>query len=159
MLGMARQMVLAVFRDEDPTLVDKDGGVVAMGDAVFDRQFAVAEVEANPELAGEFEQGLRLRPRHITLEEAIDLRLIFDEPARKKRRQRQFRIDDEVAAIGVRLAHQGRQPPNHLRPRLTSGDWPQLARRDIHQAHYRISLDRRAPASATTLFRSTGPHG
>ena len=98
-----------------------------MAISVLGRQFAIAEVKADAELAGQIEQGSRLRPRHLALEKAVDLGLVLDVPARKERRQRQFRIDDQVAAACARLAHQGHQPRHHLRPRLRLAigpSWP-----------------------------------
>ncbi|HNQ14446.1 MAG TPA: hypothetical protein PKM58_02720 [Pyrinomonadaceae bacterium] len=72
-------------------------------------------MKADPELCRLLEQYLRLRARHFGLEKRIDLRLILHEPARKERRQSEFRIDDEIAAAALRLSHQNKQALDDLR--------------------------------------------
>src|SRR4051794_7173532 len=47
------------------------------------------------------QQGLRLRPRHLALEKAVDLGLVLEVPARKERGQGELGIDDQIAAAGV----------------------------------------------------------
>src|ERR1700733_12036492 len=155
--GVTRQMYLAVFRNDCTALVDKDRRVVAMDGAILDRQLPVAEAKADPDFAGEDEQRLRLRPRHLALEKTVDLRLILHIPAREERRQRQFRIDNQIASVGSRLAHQVRQARHHLRPGVIFCDRAELARRDIDKSHSKTSFirsrrGRRPPAPGSGLI-------
>src|SRR5262245_31765115 len=88
--GVARQMDLAVLRDDRAARVDQHRGVEAAYAAVFVRQFRITEIETDAERARRIEQALRIRPRQNTLEEGVDLVLPLEVPAREKRRQRQL---------------------------------------------------------------------
>ena len=138
--GVARQMHFAIFRNGFAALVDENGCVVPVGFSVLDRKFSVTQAKPDAQFAGEVEQRARLRPRHLVLEESIDFRLILHKPARKKRRQRKLGIDDQIAAIGVRLAHECRQPCNNLGPGFAPRNWAELADCDVHKSCHDLSF-------------------
>src|SRR5439155_4386687 len=100
-LGMAGQMDLAISGDDRAASIDQNGGVIAPDNSGLDRQLGITKVKSDADLASEIEQRLRFRPRHLALEEAVDLRLILEIPARKERGQRELGIDDQVAAVCV----------------------------------------------------------
>ena len=126
MLGMSRQMDLAVPADDPPVAFDQDRGVVAVELALFLRQLGIAEVKADAELAGEVEQGPGFGPRHLALEKAVNLGLVGHPPAREKRGQRQLGKDNERRAAGMGLAHHRHQPLDDRRPIVGEMDRPQL---------------------------------
>ncbi len=99
--------------------------------ARLDRKFRIAQVEADAQRARQIEQWGRFRARHRALEICVDLALILDIPARKEGRQRQFRIDDQIATHLPRLAHEGAQSLHHLRARFALCDRAKLTDRDI----------------------------
>jgi len=70
--------------------------------------------------------------RHLLLEEGIDLGLVLHPPARKERRQRQFRKHDHVAAMSLSRSQQCDEPRHHVRARVSARDGPELRRADRH---------------------------
>src|SRR4029078_12967581 len=89
-LGMAREMDLAVFPDNLAALVGQYAGVemVSVG-----RQLGVAKVHRDPVLRGAIEQRARRRVWHFALEPGIDFRLVRHVPALKEPGERKLRID------------------------------------------------------------------
>src|SRR5579872_3715239 len=147
--GMSRQMNLAVFGNDRAAPVHQNGRVVTMGHTVLDGEFGIAEIKADSKLAREVEQRLGFSSRHFAFEIAIDLRLIFHVPAREERGQCEFGIDNQIAALRVRLAHQRRQTRHHGTPRLVFRDRTELADRDVHKSSHGVSslsLNWRKPA-------------
>jgi hypothetical protein len=102
-LRMARQMDLAVFPDDLGGFVGEDAGVEMMP---VRRQFGISEAHRHLVPRGALEQRLRCRVRHLPLEPGIDLGLIQHVPARKECGEGQFRIDDQIGALGFGLIHQ-----------------------------------------------------
>ena len=80
------------------------------------RQFGIAEIHRHPVLRRTLEQRPGRRVRHLALEPGVDLGLILHVPARKERRQRQLRIDDEVGAVRLGLVHQREHALDHGLP-------------------------------------------
>ncbi len=113
MLGMPRQMDLAVSPDDPPVALDQDRGVVTMELALFLRQLGIAEVEADAELPREIKQRPGFRPGHLALEKAVDLLLVGHPIAREESRQRELGEDHKLGAAGMRLAHQRHQSADH----------------------------------------------
>ena len=109
-LGMPRQMDLAIAPDDAARRIDQDRGVVMPRLALLLGQLGIAEIKPDPEFPGEIEQRPRRRVRHLALEPAVDLVLVGHPPARKKRRQRQFGKDDKPRTVAVRLAQQRAEP-------------------------------------------------
>src|SRR3546814_18901660 len=68
-VGMARQMDLAVTADDAARLVDQHRGIEA---AAVSGQFGIAEVEADAQFTGAIAQRMCLRARHAGLDEARD---------------------------------------------------------------------------------------
>ena len=89
----AGHMDLAIFADDAPRAVDEDGGVEApLAIAAFD-QLAIAEIEADAEPCRRLEQRGGGLIGHLALEEAFELRLVGDVPARKEGGQRHLGED------------------------------------------------------------------
>ena len=98
-LGMARQVDLAVFQRDRARLVDQDRGVEAARAAVLPRQLGEAEIEADAERLRLVEQRRGLVRRHLALEERVDLVLVLHPPAREERGERELGKHDEIAAV------------------------------------------------------------
>ena len=81
--GMAGQMDLPVFADDAPRFVDQDGRIEPALPAILHDGLGIADLEADFQAGRFVEQRLRLRPRHVPLEEEIDIFLPFEEPPRK----------------------------------------------------------------------------
>src|SRR3546814_6145533 len=109
-------MYLAVCRDDLARLVDDDRRVEAMRPAfgVGRCQLGIAEREADAEAFRLVEQRPGLGSRHLYLEEALDLGRILHVPAREKGRQREFRVDDQIAARVAGIAHECEQAHVHV---------------------------------------------
>src|SRR5204863_1040670 len=74
-LGMARQVDLAVLADDAAVALDDDRGVEMPRSAVVMRQLGVAQAKTQGEAPRLVEQRRRLVRRHLALEEGIDLGL------------------------------------------------------------------------------------
>src|SRR5215510_2792748 len=136
-LGMTGEMDLAVFADGAAGLVHQDRGVEASHRASgLTHELGVAETEADAETARLLEERTRLRPRHLTLEERVDLRLVLHPPAREEGRKGKLGKHHEVADMRLRLLQEVEEALHHLRARLRELDGPELRRayRD-HPAH------------------------
>ena len=105
MLGMARQMDLAITPDDPSVALDQDRRVVAAKLALLLRQLGIAEVKSDPERAGEVKQRLGFRPGHLAFEKAVDLLLVGHPIAWKEGRQRELREHDEAGTRRMRFAH------------------------------------------------------
>src|SRR5262245_32266678 len=100
-------MNLAVLADDPAALVYQNGSVEVPGGAILMDQLGVAQAKAEPESARLVEERSRLRPRHLALEEAVDLGLILHVPAREERRQGQLGEHDEITASGLGVVKMG----------------------------------------------------
>src|SRR5216683_928164 len=158
MLGVPRQVDLAVAPDDMPRRIDQDRRVVVARLAVFLGQLGIAEIEADAELPAEVEQWPRLGVRHVALEIAVDLALVGHPPARKERRQRQLGKDDKPGAIAMRLAQQGDQPLDHRRAAVGDVYGPELGNRGAKFAGHGILLAVKMREDRTTI-RYPSPSG
>src|SRR5262249_57048458 len=95
----------------------------------------VPEAEAEPQAPRIVEQRLRLRARHLALEERVDLRLIVHPPAGKERRQRELGEHDEVATARAGLVQVAREALDDVAPPLAPCDPPEPRRADRDDAH------------------------
>jgi hypothetical protein len=127
-LGVARQVDLAVLADHRAVGADEDRGIEA---PPLRGELGIAEVEADAELLRLLEQRLRFFRGHVALEELrIDLALIIHPPARKERGERELGKHHELRSHGVRVAQQRRHSRNGNgagvclveRPELGGGD-------------------------------------
>ena len=125
-LRVAGQMDLPVLADEAARLVDQDRGVEAPGPAAVRDELGVAQAEADAEAPRLVEERSRLRPRHLPLEERVDLRLVLHPPAGKEGREGQLREDDEVGAAAVGLGEEGEEALDDERARLAPGNRAEL---------------------------------
>ncbi len=151
MVGVAGEMNLAVLADHPPLPVDDDRGVVMTDLLVFQGQLRIAEAKANLQALGFLEQRGGIRPRHLALEEAVDLLLVFHPPAGEERGQRDLGVDDHFALHVVRLAHQVDQPGNHRLAAVVARDRAQLCRRyGKNSCHVRTLLNALPPAKGIT---------
>ena len=103
---MAGQMHFAVLADDFGLLVDQDGGVEApLLVVVIKKHLGITKIKADAQFLGQIEQGLGLRRGHRGLVKGVQLRLVLDMPARKKRRQRHFWINHETGAPAMSMVH------------------------------------------------------
>ena len=154
MIGVAGQMDLAILADDLAVRADQDRGVVAVSRAALLRDLGVAEMEADLELGGELEQRPGRRVGHLLLEPAVDLGDLVVPVTREEGSERELRIDHELTARGVRLAHQLHQPADHARPVVGEMDWPELRRADPElPCHVLLSPSRRS-CSLALVFGS-----
>ena len=119
-VGVARQVHLAVLADDLAVRPDQDRGVVAVRRAGLARELGVAEVEADAEVSGEIEQRRGRGVRHLALEPGVDLREVVVPVAREEGGERQLREDHQPGAHAVRLAQHARTgagPRSRGRPR------------------------------------------
>ncbi len=77
--------------------------------------------------------------RHLRLEEGVDLLLVLEVPARKEGGQREFRKDDQVAAVPGGLPHQVDQPGDDLLAGFGEGDRSELRGGDGDNAGHGLS--------------------
>src|SRR5207247_2079564 len=105
-------MDLSIRADETAGLIDEDRRVVSVRGAGLVGELSVPEAEAKPQAPRLVEQRLRLRPRHLALEERVDLRLIVHPPAGKARRARSagMRQGSRIGPTGRRALHRRRGP-------------------------------------------------
>ena len=164
--GVTGHMDLSIRADETAGLIDEDRRVVSVRGAGLVGELSVPEAEAKPQAPRLVEQRLRLRPRHLALEERVDLRLIVHPPAGKERRQRELGEHEEVAAARAGLVQVAHEALDDVAPRLVPGDRPELRRADRDDAHTWIFQSRVAPNCSTpcTFFRNAPgitnwPHG
>src|SRR5712664_2483580 len=92
-LGMAGKVDLAVLADDARALVDEDRGVEM---PALRRQLGIADGKADAERLGRLEERARLRPRHLALEEGVDLGRALQPPAREEGGKGKLGIDDEI---------------------------------------------------------------
>ena len=111
--------------------------------AVFPREFAIAEREADLEAGGGIIEALRFRPRHRLFEEGIDLGLVVDAPARKEGGQRHLGKHRDLGAGGRGLLQQVDEAVDRLGTRSAALDRSGLADRDDQALEpWRRLLDR-----------------
>src|SRR3984893_18102033 len=94
--------------------------------AILLRQLGIAEIEPHPEPDREVEQRAALRPRHLALEEPVDLLLVGHPIAREEGRQREFGKYDKTGARSVRLPQQRHQAPDDGAARVGEVDRTEL---------------------------------
>ena len=139
-VGVAREMDLAVLADDRARLVDEDGGVVAALDAALLDELRVAQVEADTEALGLVKERPGRGIGHLALEEGVELVLVLDPPARKKTGQRKLRKYHQVAAPVVRRAKELDQARDHRLAALVPRD-----RAELRPAHRHLAAHRRPP--------------
>ena len=139
-VGVAGQVDLPVLADDLPVRPDEDRGVEPACAPLAGRldQFGVAEVEAHPEALRLLEEGPRLRPRHLPLEEAIRLREIVVPVAGEEGGEGQLRVCHQPAAARRRLAHERDEPGHHLPAGFREMDRPELGRRHLELSRHRV---------------------
>ena len=157
-VGMTRQVHLAVLPDLPPLPVDQNRRVVAAGPALLLRKLAVAEVEADSEPGGLVEQGPGLGSRHLALEETVDLGLILHPPAGKEARERDLGEDHELAARCARLAKQLDHAFDDVRTALVTAGRPELGPAHGHDTgHAGVLLSSRASRRMHSVFSTSIP--
>jgi hypothetical protein len=132
--GMARKMRLAILADDLGRLVGQDAGVEM---TTVRRQFGIAEAHRHSIFGSAGKQRHRRRIRHLPLEPGIDLRLVLDVPAREKRRQRQFRIDDQISPARLGFVHERKHARNDGLTALGTLNGAHLSSGDIDDTHGR----------------------
>src|SRR6185369_5794614 len=93
---------------------------------VVHAQLSIAETEPDTESPRLVEERARLRPRHLALEEGVDLALVFHPPAGKERGEGQLRKNHQIATVGLGSMQEIEQPLDHLRPRVGALDRAKL---------------------------------
>src|SRR5262245_43296412 len=152
-LGMAGEMDLPIAPDDLARAIREDGSVEAACAAPLVDELGVAEAEAHAEAARLVEERARLRPRHLVLEEGVDLRLIFHPPAREEGRERELREHHELAATRVGLGEEGEEPLDHVAAALTARDGTELGGADGERAGH----GRREPSTARGAIEAGRP--
>src|SRR5262249_32870831 len=136
--------------------IDQDRGVEApLAVAAFD-QLAIAEIEADAAPGRGLEQRRRRGVRHLALEEALELVLLGDVPAREEGRVRHLRKDDHRRPAIRGAAEQGEEGLDHAFPRLASGNGSELADGQRQAAIHVVSL-RQIAAVTMISTRYWGP--
>ena len=159
-LVVAGQMHLAVLADDGARLVDQDRGVEMMP---VRRQLRIAEAHRHAGALRRLEQRPRGGVRHLALEPDVGVAAVLVIPAREERGQRQLRIDDEIAALG--LPHQLEHARDHGLARVGLLDRAELGGGDLDIARHlppQSSFTRPADVRATgSSERNCGPqwHG
>ena len=136
-LGMARQMDLAVLAHDAAVALDQDRGVETPDTPFLVGQLRIAQAEAHREALGLREQRRRLVGRHLLLEEGIDLGLVLHPPARKERGERELGKHHELASHALRLAQMGDQPLHHVAAAMAALDGTHLRRPDSQKTRHR----------------------
>ena len=129
---MAGQMGLAIFADDLGRFVGEDAGVEVMA---VRRQLGIAEAHRHLVFGRAGKQRHRRRIRHLALEPGVDLGLILHVPAREKRRQRQFGIDDQIGPARLGLVHQRNHARNDGLAALGALNGAHLGGGDIDDTH------------------------
>jgi len=80
------------------------------------------------------EQRPRLGPRHLALEERVDLRLVLHPPAGEERGEGQLGEGHEIGAPAVGLGEEGEQALHDLKARLAPRDRAELGGGDADRA-------------------------
>ena len=130
MIGVARQVHLAVLADDPAVGRHHDRGVVAVRDAVLDRELGIAQIEADAEVLCQIEQRMGRRVRHLALEPGVDLGDVVVPVAREEGGQRQLGEHHDLRAHAVCLAQHGAQPAHHDLAVVAQMDRPELGRCD-----------------------------
>src|SRR5579871_903149 len=124
------QMDLAVFADDDPLLVDQYRGVEV---TPIRRAFRIAETHGYGGALRLLKQRSGGGAWHLTLEPDIGFGAVLPVPAREEGCQRQLRIDDEVAALG--LPHEIEHAGNRGLAGISPLDWTELGGGHFDVAH------------------------
>jgi hypothetical protein len=133
MLRVPRQVNLPVLADDAPALVHENGRVEASRRSpAVHAQLGIAETEPDAESPRLVEDWARLRPRHLALEEGVDLALVFHPPAGKERGEGQLGKDHEIATVLLGSMQEIEQSLDHLRPRVGALYRAQLCRSHRH---------------------------
>src|ERR1700691_4656309 len=103
-IGVAGQVHFAVFADDAARFVDQNGRVEAVFAPALLDQLGIADAEGNAEPLGLFEQADRLRAGHFGFEEAVDLALLREKPARKESGESELGKNHQIAAAALGLA-------------------------------------------------------
>ncbi len=135
-LGVARQVDLAVLAGDLAGAIDQDRRIEAMHRAAALLDLGKAEADADAEALRLVEQRRRLVARHLALEEAVDLLLVRHPPARKEGGERQLGENHQVAFVLAGLAQQVEHALDDGRPAVRALDGPELGRADgDHSSH------------------------
>jgi hypothetical protein len=128
-LGVSRQVDLAVLADDRAVRPDEDRGIEA---PTLGRELGIAEVEADPQLFGLVEQGLRLLRRNAFFKVLrIDVGLVLHPPARKEGGERELGKDDELRAHAVRFPQQVHESFHGDGARIRLVERPELGGGDL----------------------------
>jgi hypothetical protein len=144
-VGVARQVHLAVLAEGLAVRPDQDRGVVAVRCPGLTRELGVAEVEADAEVPGEIEQRRGRGVRHLALEPGVDRREVVVPVAREEGGERQLREDHQLRPHAVGLAQHRAQAPDHARAVVREVDRAELGRRDLEPSRHRFLPSRSAP--------------
>jgi hypothetical protein len=85
---------------------------------------------------GFLEERARFRPRHLALEEGVDLRLVLHPPAREEGGERELGKHHEVAAVGLGPLEKLDEPLDDLRAAVGPLDGSELRRPDGDDARH-----------------------
>src|SRR3972149_5171777 len=98
-LLVSRKVDLAILPDDSAVALDEDLGVVVMS---VRGELGVAKTKTHTELFRLVEERPRRRPRHLALEEGVDLTRVLHVPAGEERRERELGEHDEIRAPFLR---------------------------------------------------------
>jgi len=144
-LGVPRQMNLAVLADDASVWSDQDRSVEAAGLAFLLRQLSVAEVEADTLRARQLEQRQCLGGRNLRLEVLVDLGLVLHPPAWEESGERKLGKHHELRVARIGLFQNLHQPLHDALAAVSAMDGPELGGGDFqttgHFFHF-TSTDR-----------------
>src|SRR5438128_6577314 len=126
-LGMAGEVGLPALAHDAPRRVNQDRGIEAPRDPAVDHELRVAEAHAQAQAFRLLEEGKSLRPRHLALEEGVDLRLILHPPAWEEGGEGELGKHHEVAAVGLGPLEKLDEPLDDLRTAVGPLNGPSCA--------------------------------
>src|SRR3990172_6303156 len=151
-LFVSRKMNLAILPDDPAVALDENLGVVVVP---VGGELGVAETKTHTELLRLVEEKPRRRPRHLALEERVDLTRVLHVPAGEERRERELGEDDEIASAFLRAREQREHPLYDLRPCFAPSHGTELGGADRHQASHDAAGNGSVSVNVRTVWRST----
>ena len=130
------KMDLAILAHDPAQPVDEDRRVEPALPAGRHVEFAIAELEPDPQARRGVEERLGRGAWHLALEPGIEFGFVLDPPMREEGREGGLGIDNEIGAHATRLHHHPDQSRHRLLARLAARYRPHLRGSDDQCARH-----------------------